>query len=103
VVIRFNNWIRETLRLPAGQTEPFYAAYRRFWEMLRDPRYTLRFKLAPGEMIAFDNLRILHGREAFDPGSGRRHLQGAYLDRDLIRSRQRVLERTRAGPPATGR
>ena len=45
-------------------------------------------------MIAFDNLRVLHGRGAFDPNSGRRHLQGTYLDRDLIRSRQRVLERT---------
>lgn len=93
VIIRFNNWIRETLRLPSEQVEPFYRAYRRFWELLRDPCYTLRFKLRPGEMIAFDNLRVLHGRDAFDPASGPRHLQGAYLDRDLIRSRQRVLSR----------
>ncbi|MFZ0485803.1 MAG: TauD/TfdA family dioxygenase [Arenicellales bacterium] len=94
VVIRFNNWIREALRLPSEQVEPFYRAYRRLWELLRDPRYTLRVKLRPGEMIAFDNLRVLHGRDAFDPNSGRRHLQGAYLDRDLIRSRQRVLSRS---------
>lgn len=93
VVIRFNNWIRETLRLPRRQIEPFYRAYRRFWELLRDPRHALHFRLEPGEMIAFDNLRVLHGRDAFDPRSGRRHLQGAYLDRDLIRSRQRLLER----------
>ena len=93
VIIRFNNWIRDTLRLPSAQVEPFYRAYRRFWELLREPRYTLRFKLGPGEMLAFDNLRVLHGRTAFDPNSGPRHLQGTYLDRDLVRSRQRVLER----------
>jgi gamma-butyrobetaine dioxygenase len=93
VIIRFNNWIRDTLRLPSAQVEPFYRAYRRFWELLREPRYTLRFKLRPGEMLAFDNLRVLHGRTAFDPNSGPRHLQGTYLDRDLVRSRQRVLER----------
>lgn len=92
-IIRFNNWIRETLRLPGEQVEPFYRAYRQFWELLRDPHYTLRFKLRPGEMIAFDNMRVLHGREAFDPASGHRYLQGTYLDRDLVRSKQRVLER----------
>ncbi|MDZ7750014.1 MAG: TauD/TfdA family dioxygenase [Halofilum sp. (in: g-proteobacteria)] len=93
VIIRFNNWIRDTLRLPPEQVEPFYRAYRRLWEMLRDPAYTIRFRLRPGEMMAFDNLRVLHGRTEFYPSTGFRHLQGTYLDRDLIRSRQRVLER----------
>lgn len=97
VVIRFNNWLRDTLRLPRHQVLPYYRAYRRFWEMLRDPHYALRFKLRPGEMIAFDNLRVLHGRDAFDPDSGRRHIQGVYLDRDQVRSLRRVLER--AAPP----
>jgi gamma-butyrobetaine dioxygenase len=95
-VMRFNNWIRDTLRLPAAEVDAFYRAYRRFWEMLRDPAWTLRFMLRPGEMIAFDNLRVLHGRDTFDPNTGHRHLQGTYLDRDLIRSRQRVLERSAA-------
>ncbi len=91
--IRFNNWIRDTLRVPGHQVEPFYRAYRRYWELLRDPRYTVRFTLRPGEMIAFDNLRVLHGRDAFDPNTGHRQLQGCYLDRDLLRSRLRVLAR----------
>ena len=92
-IIRFNNWIRDTLRLPADRVEPFYRAYRRLWQLLRDPARVLRFTLRPGEMMAFDNLRVLHGRAAFDPNTGHRHLQGAYLDRDLVRSRQRVLAR----------
>ena len=44
-------------------------------------------------MIAFDNRRVLHGRNAFNPNSGRRHLQGTYLDLDLLESRLRVLAR----------
>ena len=91
--IRFNNWIRDSLRLPVEQVEPFYRAYRRYWELLRDPRYAIRFTLRAGEMIAFDNLRVLHGRAAFDPNTGHRHLQGCYVDRDLLRSRLRVLQR----------
>ncbi len=91
--IRFNNWIRDNRRLPPEVAEPFYRAYCRFWALLRDPRFMLRLRLRPGQMVAFDNLRVLHGREAFDPNTGRRHLQGCYLDRDLVMSRLRVLAR----------
>jgi len=91
--IRFNNWIRDNRRLPASVAEPFYRAYRRFWTLLRDPRFVVRLRLEPGQMMAFDNLRVLHGREAFDPNTGRRRLQGCYLDRDLVMSRLRVLAR----------
>ncbi len=94
--IRFNNWIRDTLWLSAERVEAFYRAYRRFWQLLRDPAYMVRLTLAPGQMLAFDNLRVLHGREAFDPNTGYRRLQGAYLDRDPLWSRLRVLERTPA-------
>ncbi len=91
--IRFNDWIRDVVDAPEGRLDAFYRAYRRFWRLLRDPAYQVRFRLAPGEMVAFDNLRILHGREGFDPATGRRHLQGTYLDRDLVYSRLRVLQR----------
>ncbi|PRY71551.1 TauD/TfdA family dioxygenase [Halomonas ventosae] len=93
VEVRFNNWIRDTLRLPADTIEAWYAAYHRFWTLLHEPRHRLAFSLASGEMVAFDNRRVLHGRGAFDPDSGRRHLQGTYLDRDMLESRLRVLAR----------
>jgi gamma-butyrobetaine dioxygenase len=46
-----------------------------------------------GEMVVFDNRRVLHGRDAFDPSTGRRHLQGCYVDRGEMLSRLRVLSR----------
>ena len=91
--IRFNNWIRDTLDAPDSRMDALYRAYRAFWRMLRDPAYQVRLRLDAGQMVAFDNLRILHGREGFDPSTGFRHLQGTYLDRDLVESRLRVLER----------
>ena len=41
-------------------------------------------------MAAFDNRRILHGREAFDPNTGFRHLRGCYVDRGEFDSRLRI-------------
>lgn len=91
--VRFNNWIRDTLHLPPEQADAWYQAYREFWHLVHEPDQQLEFSLAPGQMVAFDNRRMLHGRKAFNPESGRRHLQGTYLDLDLLESRWRVLAR----------
>ncbi|MCK2184179.1 TauD/TfdA family dioxygenase [Halomonas getboli] len=93
IEVRLNNWIRDTLRLPLEQIDAWYDAYRAFWQLAQDPDNRLEFALAPGQMVAFDNRRVLHGRQAFNPESGRRHLQGTYLDLDLCESRLRVLAR----------
>jgi gamma-butyrobetaine dioxygenase len=88
VTIRFNNWIRDVDPLA---DERFYDAYLAMWRLIRDPANVLPLRLGAGETICFDNRRILHGRTEFDPQSGRRHLQGCYVDRDMIESRLRRL------------
>lgn len=46
-----------------------------------------------GQLLAFDNLRCLHGRTGFGSDlKGERHIQGAYLDWDEVRSKIRVLK-----------
>jgi len=42
--------------------------------------------------MIFDNWRLLHGREGFDPSKSDRHLEGCYVDWDEIYSTIRVLE-----------
>ncbi|KFF47462.1 gamma-butyrobetaine,2-oxoglutarate dioxygenase [Gammaproteobacteria bacterium MFB021] len=91
--IRFNNWIRDTLSLPLAQIDAWYDAYHAFWQVLREPQRRVELTLAPGQMVAFDNRRVLHGRNAFDPNTGKRHLQGTYLDLDMLQSHLRVLTR----------
>ncbi len=81
--------------LDAAATRRFQRARRRLSELFADPRFELRFPLAAGELMMFDNSRVLHGRTAFDPNEGRRHLQGCYIDLDGPRSLYRTLGRRR--------
>ena len=54
----------------------------------------LRYPFRPGDIVIFDNRRILHGRESFEPQPGtRRRLIGAYIDTDEFYSRLRILLR----------
>jgi gamma-butyrobetaine dioxygenase len=99
--IRFNMWIMDAVRLPEAQMAAFYKAYRHFARLLREARFEMRLRLRPGQMLTFDNRRVLHGRTAFDPNSGPRHLQGTYLDRDLVLSRLRVLDRAAGAEPTS--
>lgn len=97
IEVRFNNWLRDSLRLPPAQIMPWYRAYLAFWKILRSPRYRLDLRLAAGEMVAFDNRRVMHGRKRFDPQTGRRHLQGCYVDYDMVESALRVTARQTGG------
>ena len=91
--VRFNNWIRAALDVSADKVEAYYDALMHYWRLLRDQRFQLRLRLAAGQAIVFDNQRILHGREEFDPQSGARLLQGCYFDFETLRSRRRVIAR----------
>lgn len=92
--ICFNAHLADILDLEPTRLKSFYRAYRLFMEMTRDPAYGIALRLSGGEMVVFDNRRVLHGREAFDPSTGFRHLHGCYVDRGEWDSRLRVLERS---------
>jgi gamma-butyrobetaine dioxygenase len=93
--VRFNNRSVRPLRLPYAQVSAFYAAYRRWAELLARPERQLNLRLAPGDCLVFDNTRVLHARTAFGmtPGSPGRHLQGCYADLDGLASTLAVLRR----------
>lgn len=83
-----------------------YAALTTFSRVAHDPRFQLRYPFTPGDLVAFDNRRVLHGRDGFDPGAGRRRLRGFYIDHDDVYSTVRVLTRraeqaSRAGAAST--
>jgi gamma-butyrobetaine dioxygenase len=91
--IRFNNWLRSSLKVSEELVAPMYEAIAALWALLRDTHYHLNLKLRPGELIAYDNNRILHGRKSFDPNSGERHLQGCYMNMEDLDSAMRMSER----------
>jgi gamma-butyrobetaine dioxygenase len=71
-----------------------YEAMRRFSQLAADDRFQLRYPFEPGDVIAFDNRRVLHGRDAYRSG-GARHLRGIYIDHDEVFSFARVTARRR--------
>jgi len=81
---------------PPRELAEFYRARRALDRLLRSPERELRFLLARGDLMMMDNRRLLHGRTAFDPAEGERHLQGCYIDIDAPRSLYRVLRRRRS-------
>jgi gamma-butyrobetaine dioxygenase len=98
--IHYNNRSIAPLSLPGGEMRRFYSAYRLFSETLRDPRYIMRLRLQPGDLVAFYNHRVLHGRTGFQDLGVRRHLQGCYVSQDGVFSTVALLHRNQERVPA---
>jgi alpha-ketoglutarate-dependent taurine dioxygenase len=88
--IHYKNRSISTARVLLGEAEEFYRAYRKFARMLRAPKFEYRVTLKPGDLVAVDNSRVLHGRTPF---TGSRLLQGCYVCRDGVASNLAVLRR----------
>ena len=94
--VRIADFLRGPLMAPFDDVEPAYAALMALQRLLREPEFALRFSYAPGDLVIFDNRRLLHARDAFDVSQGgSRWLQGCYLERDEARSRLRMLKRAK--------
>jgi len=93
VAVHYNSRSIAPLRLPAAECRVFYTAYRRFGELLREGAFQLTTRLAEGELVLFDNQRILHGRTGFASARHPRHLRGCYLTRDSVYSQAALLQR----------
>ena len=69
-----------------------YEAMRCFAQLAASDRFQISYPFEPGDLVGFDNRRILHGREAY-LSEGHRHLRGMYIDCDDVRSTARVVNR----------
>jgi len=91
--VSYNNHDRAPFVLPLEQHRRFYRALATFAGLCAESKLHYRRRLLPGSVLLFDNWRLLHAREAY---VGYRRLAGAYLNREDVESRLRVL-RIRAG------
>ncbi|MEE9414919.1 MAG: TauD/TfdA family dioxygenase [Acidimicrobiales bacterium] len=78
-----------------------YEAMRTFSTIAHDPEFQISYPFAPGDLVGFDNRRVLHGRDSFDAGAGSRWLRGCYIDQDDAYSRLRILNRSEQERQAT--
>ncbi|NRA98651.1 MAG: TauD/TfdA family dioxygenase [Rhodobacteraceae bacterium] len=91
--MRNTSFLRAEPDMDAADVPRAYAALRKLMGFASDPAFVCRYPFATGDLVIFDNRRVLHGRDSFNPQGGVRRLQGCYLDRDELYSRLRVLAR----------
>ncbi|XP_013188020.2 gamma-butyrobetaine dioxygenase [Amyelois transitella] len=76
---------------PIEVVEPWYKAHGLFLQL--NHKFSAKFKTTDGDILAFDNIRLLHGRNAYEDNTNNvRKLIGAYIDWDEIYSRLRCLK-----------
>jgi gamma-butyrobetaine dioxygenase len=92
-VFRFSNQTAQTMSLPPAQMTGFYDAYRALGKLIESPDNKVQFRLATGDMMVTNNLRVMHGRNSYVAGTGERHLQLSYMDMDDVLSRIRMLKK----------
>lgn len=93
--LTFNAHLADIPDFSADDLYRFYAAYQELMKRIRGASYNTYYELQNGEMVIFDNQRVLHGRTAFDPHSGARYLRGYYIEHNELNSRIRMLDRQR--------
>ncbi|KFY14540.1 hypothetical protein V492_02566 [Pseudogymnoascus sp. VKM F-4246] len=69
----------------------YHDMVRQFQDITEKEENIYKYKMKEGEMVIFNNRRVLHARTAFDVSSGERWLKGGYIDTDVVLSKHRVL------------
>ncbi len=90
--LRFSNQLMQMIDPNDRRAASFYRAYHELCRRITDPAVQVSFRLHGGEILIVAAHRVLHGRQAFEPG-GRRHLQDAYFELDNVRNHLVVLRR----------
>ena len=91
IKVRYNNRSIDTVNVPKDKMRSFYKAYRHWSEIIERDELKIQFKLSEGDLVLFDNTRVMHARTEFSQ-TGKRHLQGAYTDLDGLYSLLNTLE-----------
>ncbi len=70
------------------ETKSYYRAIKRFSEIIENSENEFWYPLKEGELLFFDNFRVMHGRSEFN---GERKLLTAYVPHDDWVSKARIL------------
>ena len=97
--IRATTFLRGPLNVAFDEVEFAYAGLNAFQNLAESDEFRMTFSYSPGDLVIFDNRRVLHGRTAFDDAVGARALKGCYMEREEMLSRIRVLRRNAGASP----
>jgi len=87
--------------LPGKTLEAFYAAKRKYAQMIHSAEYIIKLQLFPGALVIFNNRRVLHSRSQILPSDGVRVLEGCYMNQDGVEYNYERLSRLFWADPDT--
>jgi gamma-butyrobetaine dioxygenase len=97
--VRLNHRSLDLAPFGPAALEAWYDAYLAYYRRLHAPEAAFARRLAPGEVVIFDNRRLVHGRRAMGRASPR-WLQGCYADIDGLAATLARLDRAVTPEPA---
>ncbi|KAF4120738.1 Taurine catabolism dioxygenase TauD, TfdA family [Geosmithia morbida] len=86
------------MTIPAPDMAEWIPAARVFEDAVNSPGAVYQTRMEPGDCVLFNNLRVLHGRRAFDAEGGSRWLRGTYISREDFLSTAMHAPETHAAP-----
>jgi gamma-butyrobetaine dioxygenase/trimethyllysine dioxygenase len=66
IEVRLNERTMSSLSLDPEEMDEVYAALRKAFRIAYSGQYTVWYPMKAGDALVFDNLRVLHGRSAFN-------------------------------------
>eukprot|EP00997_Jenningsia_sp_PLL12_P008589 NODE_5382_length_581_cov_45.118421_g4668_i0.p1 GENE.NODE_5382_length_581_cov_45.118421_g4668_i0~~NODE_5382_length_581_cov_45.118421_g4668_i0.p1 ORF type:complete len:138 (-),score=42.97 NODE_5382_length_581_cov_45.118421_g4668_i0:166-549(-) len=76
-MVRYSYFTLAPFKMPFERMEAWYAAYDQFARIVRTPEHQYRTLLQPGDVLLYENHRMMHGRTGF---TGGRWLRGIYYE-----------------------
>ena len=95
VSLRFSQAQRDSFfGVPLALVERWYRAFALFNRLVNSERYKVAFLPEEGDMVMFDNTRLMHGREDFEipEQAMQRRLESGYMGLDDVRDHRRTLQ-----------
>ena len=89
IEMRLSPWLRGPVCGNEEEEEFFYKAFRTLMKLSKEADLQEKIKLETGDLLGFDNTRVVHGRNAIGKG-GKRWLRGCYMDGDDVDSTLRM-------------
>ena len=83
------HWMSQ-LEINNTQVQPFYSSLQNFSNLMQREENICSKHFSPGDLVIFDNRRILHARTPFTK-MGKRVLRGCYIDYDDFHARFREI------------
>ena len=86
VGVHWTNSMQYGLCATHNMVEPYYHARSKWANYVKNFKIRHTIRLTPGDLLIFNNRRVLHSRTDFSLNGGERHLQGTYVNIDEFKS-----------------